>query len=100
LFLRSKGPGKPGPYERGTGVSIPFCGTLRRAKGSGSRPERQWCIYESVGAVKRKKTKPLPRDGRAVKGARRAFIGTLESPPVLIMDLGTKRNEILLSFVP
>jgi hypothetical protein len=47
-----------------------------------------------------KKTKPLPRDGRAVKGARRAFIWTVESPPVLIMDLGTKRNEVLLSFVP
>jgi hypothetical protein len=57
-------------------------------------------IYESGGAVKQKDKDFSLGDGRVVKGARRAFIWTLDSPLVLIMELGTKRNKVQLSFVP
>src|SRR6516165_3056407 len=60
-----------------------------------------WDIYEVVGLVKRTQAHTCPDwFERAVKGARRAFISTLEgSLEPQTMERGTKRNEVQWSFV-
>jgi hypothetical protein len=53
-------------------------------------------VYEVVGHVKCQRQQNLPSIAkRAVKGARRAFISTLDSSwAILKIERGTKRNEV------
>jgi hypothetical protein len=59
-------------------------------------------IYNDVGAVKEKIRDTSPEDAeRPVKGARRAFISTLDRTfRANTIETGTKRNEVQMSFVP
>jgi hypothetical protein len=60
-------------------------------------------IYEVVGRVNRKKDRHLLSVGRAVKGARGAFILTLDGPPdLLTIERGNeaKRSSVELRSLP